>query len=151
MTEEILIKISGMRMLGEDNEDEEVEMIVPGSYRFEEGIHKATYEEFQGDFHERVVNTILVDPKGKSLTVKKEGFLEALMYFAESNDTLRVDYTGLYGSLPLEIRTEKVSIEEEEDRVNTSIRYYVLSAGIMLSECNIKVDICSKSSANIHL
>ena len=44
MTEDVLVTISGKHLIGGESESEDVELLVPGTYRCtDEGIHEIVY------------------------------------------------------------------------------------------------------------
>ena len=60
MTKDVLITISGVQIL--DEEDDDVEMVTRGDYYNKNGKHYITYDEVMEGFAEPVKNIIKVSP-----------------------------------------------------------------------------------------
>ena len=65
MTKDVLITISGIQMI--DEEDSDVEMIVRGDYYQKNGKHYILYEEMMEGFTGKVKNVIKISPSGMDI------------------------------------------------------------------------------------
>ena len=68
MTKDVLITISGIQMI--DEEDSDVEMIVRGDYYQKNGKHYILYEEMMEGFTGKVKNVIKISPSGMDIIKK---------------------------------------------------------------------------------
>ena len=90
MTRDVLVTISGNRLMGADNED--VELVTPGTYSWKSGTHIVRYDE-PGEGGENITeNMILIG--GGSMQIIKRGFSNVHMAF--NNSTERTNFwTGV--------------------------------------------------------
>ena len=72
------------------------------------------------------------------------------MVFEENKKNL-TSYSTPYGNLMIGIEGGPVSIQETDDRIEVRANYSLDINYQHVSECNINLDIHSKSTANIHL
>ena len=68
MTKDVLITISGIQMM--DEEDSDVEMIVRGDYYQKNGKHYILYDEVMEGFEGKVKNVIKISPVGMDIIKK---------------------------------------------------------------------------------
>ena len=74
MTKDVLIKISGIHMMDDENSD--VEMVVRGDYYQKNGKHYVLYEEVMEGFEGTVKNVIKISPS--SMDIIKKGLANTL-------------------------------------------------------------------------
>ena len=84
MTKDVLITISGVQML--DDDDEDVEMVTRGDYYQKNGKHYIMYDEQMEGFEGTVKNIIKVSPG--SVDIIKKGITSAHMQFEKNKKNL---------------------------------------------------------------
>ena len=142
MTKDVLVSIKGTHMRDEDNEN--IELVVPAKYSFEEGIDKITYDELVEGSRQSIKNTISVDMEG--ISILKEGFTNSNMNFYKNGKKHITYYNTPYGEFVMGILTKKIDIQRSDDRLKVSVDYLLDIGENVISDCNIVVDVRSKQA-----
>ena len=142
MTKDVLITISGIQMI--DEEDSDVEMIVRGDYYQKNGKHYILYEEMMEGFTGKVKNVIKISPSG--MDIIKKGIANTHMQFEKNKKNLSCYNTPL-GDLVIGIQANRIRIDEEEDCLKINVEYSLDINYQHASDCNIMVDIQSVQGA----
>ena len=142
MTKDVLVSIKGTHMRDEDNEN--IELVVPAKYSFEEGIDKVTYDELVEGYRQSIKNTISVDMEG--ISILKEGFTNSNMNFYKNGKKHITYYNTPYGEFVMGILTKNIDIQRSEDRLKVSVDYLLDIGENVISDCNIVVDVRSKQA-----
>ena len=138
MTKDVLITISGVQML--DEEDADVEMVIRGDYYQKNGKHYILYDEVMEGFDGRVRNVIKISPD--SVDIIKQGAASAHMQFEKNKKKLSC-YTTPLGDLMIGIQANRISIDEGEDHLKINVEYSLDINYQHASECNISVNVQS--------
>ncbi len=138
MTKDVLITISGVQML--DEEDADVEMVIRGDYYQKNGKHYILYDEVMEGFDGRVRNVIKISPD--SVDIIKQGAASAHMQFEKNKKNLSC-YTTPLGDLMIGIQANRISIDEGEDHLKINVEYSLDINYQHASECNISVNVQS--------
>ena len=138
MTKDVLITISGIQMI--DEEDSDVEMIVRGDYYQKNGKHYILYEEMMEGFTGKVKNVIKISPSG--MDIIKKGIANTHMQFEKNKKNLSCYNTPL-GDLVIGIQANRIRIDEEEDCLKINVEYSLDINYQHASDCNIMLDIQS--------
>lgn len=146
MTKDVLITISGVQMADGDNSD--VEMITAGVYYQKNGKHYITYDEVMEGYDGIVRNLIKIQPD--SMDIIKSGLTNVHMTF-EKNKKRLTCYATPMGDMMVGLNTKSISVDEQEDSLKVSVEYSLDINYQHISECNIQVDIQSRSHAQVHL
>ncbi|MBS6645417.1 MAG: DUF1934 domain-containing protein [Clostridiaceae bacterium] len=146
MTKDVLISISGIQIA--DGENSDVEMITTGDYFLKNGKHYIVYDEVMEGFDGMVKNTIKIHPG--CLDIMKKGIANVHMVFEEDKKNIAC-YATPYGDMMVGINTNHISIDESEDKLKVRVDYSLDINYEHVSECNIVVDVQSKSKAEICL
>ena len=93
-------------------------------------------------------NTIKIRPQG--LDIIKRGSSNVHMTFEKDKKNLSC-YATPFGEMMIGINTNDIMIAEDEDSLKVRVSYSLDINYQHVSECNINLDIHSKSTANIHL
>ena len=125
MTKDVLITISGIQMI--DEEDSDVEMIVRGDYYQKNGKHYILYEEMMEGFTGKVKNVIKISPSGMDIINKKN--LSC--------------YTTPLGDMVVGIQANRIKINEEPDSLLVNVDYSLDINYEHLSDCSIRLDVQS--------
>lgn len=142
MTKDVLVSIKGTHMRDEDNEN--IELVVPAKYSFEEGIDKITYDELVEGSRQSIKNTISVDMEG--ISILKEGFTNSNMNFYKNGKKHITYYNTPYGEFVMGILTKNIDIQRSDDRLKVSVDYLLDIGENIISDCNIVVDVRSKQA-----
>ncbi|WP_077609831.1 DUF1934 domain-containing protein [Clostridium sp. Marseille-P2415] len=146
MTRDVLISISGMQIVEDDNNA--VEMITAGDYFLKNGNHYILYDEIQEGAEGVIKNTVKIRRSG--LEIIKRGSSSVHMTFEKDKKSISC-YATPFGELMIGINTNDIRIDEEEDRLKVQVAYSLDINYQHVSECNIVLDIHSKATADIHL
>lgn len=138
MTKDVLIIISGIQMI--DEEDSDVEMVVRGDYYRRNGKHYILYDEIMEGFDGKVKNVIKVS--GRSMDIIKKGIANTHMQFEKNKKNLSC-YTTPLGDMVVGIQANKIRINEEPDSLKVDINYSLDINYEHLSECSIRLDVQS--------
>ena len=138
MTRDVLITISGIQMIDEDDSD--VEMMVRGDYYQKIGKHYILFEEMMEGFEGKVKNVIKVS--GRGIDIIKRGIANVHMQFEKNKKNLSC-YTTPLGDMVVGIQANKIRINEEPDSLKVDIDYSLDVNYEHLSECSIRVDVQS--------
>ena len=136
MTKDVLITISGIQMM--DEEDSDVEMIVRGDYYQKNGKHYILYDEVMEGFEGKVKNVIKISPVG--MDIIKKGI--ANMQFEKNKKNLSC-YTTPLGDMVVGIQANKIKIKEQPDSLKVDIDYSLDINYEHLSDCSIRLDVQS--------
>lgn len=146
MTKDVLISISGMQISDGDSGD--VELITTGSYYKKNGKHYVVYDEVLEGNEGVVKNTIKIHPD--RLDIIRRGSASVHMTFQQDRKNLSC-YATPFGDMMVGIQTNQVVVKEDEDSLKVQVEYSLDLNYQHVSECNIVMDICSKSKADLHL
>lgn len=146
MTKDVLITISGVQMSDGDNSD--VEMITTGSYYRKNGKHYITYDEVLEGYEGTIRNLIKIQPD--SMDIIKSGLTNVHMTF-EKNKKRLTCYATPMGDMMVGLNTKSIFVSENEDSLKVLVEYSLDINYEHISECNIQVDIQSRSQAQVHL
>ena len=138
MTKDVLITISGVQML--DEEDADVEMVTRGDYYQKNGKHYILYDEVMEGFDGRVRNVIKISTN--SVDIIKKGVASAHMQFEKNKKNLSC-YTTPLGDLMIGIQANRISIDEGENHLKIQVEYSLDINYQHASECNISVNVQS--------
>lgn len=146
MTKDVIVSISGMQIT--DGENNDVEMITSGAYFQKNGKHYILYDEVLENFGGVVKNTIKVGDEG--LDIIKKGVTNVHMTFERNKKNISCYVTPL-GELMIGLNTNGISVDETEDQLKVKVNYSLDINYEHVSECNIIVDVQSKSVAKVDL
>ena len=138
MTKDVLITISGVQML--DEEDMDVEMVTRGDYYQRNGKHYILYDEVMEGFEGTVRNVIKVSPE--SVDSIKQGAASTRMQFEKNKKNLSC-YTTPLGDLMIGIQANRISIDEGQDHLKINVEYSLDINYQHASDCNISVSVQS--------
>ena len=138
MTKDVLIKISGIHMMDDENSD--VEMVVRGDYYQKNGKHYVLYEEVMEGFEGTVKNVIKISPS--SMDIIKKGLANTHMQFEKNKKNLSC-YTTPLGDMVVGIQANRIRVKEETDSLMVDVDYSLDNNYEHLSDCTIRVDVQS--------
>lgn len=130
MTKEVVIKLKGIQL---GMEEEFLTVCVPGNYHLANGKHFIQYEEKS---EEKVItkNILKISPASVVLTRSAQQATRHSQMFFELNETTRTDYPTPYGNLPLDIKTNKITVNEASNIIEVTLEYSLFSNDAQLSD-----------------
>ena len=81
MKKDVLIRVRGLQMMDTEDEQEPLEIVVPGQYYYRNGSHYLRYEEMMDDTAQPTVNYIKMSSQG--VEVRKQGQVNVHMVFEQ--------------------------------------------------------------------
>lgn len=147
MTKEVIITIKGLQA-GPDSDGEPIEMITTGEYFYKNNKHYILYEEVMEGETVTNKNRVKIAPGHVELT--KSGLVSVQMVFEENQKTVS-HYNTPYGTLLMGIEAKTVSVQESEDEINVAITYALELNEEHAADCDIKINIRSKSAGGVKL
>lgn len=136
MTKEVMVTLSGFQMA--ESEEDTVELVQAGEYYMRGGTHYIVFEEIVEGSAQTIKTMLKV--KDRCLEVQKRGAVVTNMIFSEGK-TQSGTYSVPYGSFLISIRTARVQIREEEERLEVTAAYGLSINGVHSADCNIKVKV----------
>ena len=130
MKKDVLIRVRGLQMMDTEDEQEPLEIVVPGQYYYRNGSHYLRYEEMMDDTAQPTVNYIKLSPQG--VEVRKQG---------KKNMTL---YSTPFGTLQMGIAATGLEIMEDEDRIQMKVDYALDMNEEHVADCYLTVQAQSK-------
>lgn len=120
MEKDVLIHVRGLQMIDAADEQEPIEIVVPGQYYFRNGSHYLRYEERMEDCSEPTINYIKMSAKG--MEVRKQGLINVHMVFEQGKKNMTY-YTTPYGTLQMGIAATGLELEEKESSIGMKVDY----------------------------
>lgn len=148
MNKEVLIHVRGLQMMETDDEQEPIEIVVPGQYYFRNGSHYLRYEEMMDDSAETTVNYIKMSPNG--VEVRKQGQVNVHMVFEEGKKN-KTFYNTPYGTLQMGIAATGLKLKESENNIQMKVDYALDMNEEHVADCYLTVQAQSRDSAEFVL
>lgn len=145
MTKEVLVHISGLhqeRGTVSVNEDEAIEVIVPGTYYFKNGKHYVLYEEYEESG--KVTKNQMKISGDDHVEIRKSGVLSTYMVF-ETGTCHPAAYQTPFGQVQVAMDTRAIEIEEEETYIGIGIDYCLEVNGDPLADSRIDIRITPRA------
>ena len=136
MDKNVLIHVRGLQMMEPDDDQEPIEIVVPGQYYFRNGNHYLRYEEILAENSEPTVNYIKISPTG--MEVRKKGLVNMHMVFEPGKKNMTY-YTTPYGTLQLGIAATGMDLKETEDGIDMTVDYSLDMNEQHVADCCLSV------------
>lgn len=140
MTKDVIISISGIH--SQDGEDSDVGFITTGNHYIKNGAHYFLYDEIMEEVPEAVKNTVKIKDGG--MEIMKRGGTAVHMVFRQGQ-TVNSRYVTPYGEMTVGITTDKIGVEEEEDRLCVKVEYFLDVNYEHVSRCSLVLEARSKA------
>ena len=121
MTKDVLLSIKGLQ-IGENEQNDTIEVISPGDYYFRNGKHFFMYEEVM---------------EGQKESTKK-GAVNVHMIFEKNKKNITY-YNTPYGSLLVGIDAYRVDVREKENEITVEVEYALEINNEHLADCHIRI------------
>lgn len=148
MEKEVLIHVKGLQLIDSTDEQEPVEIVVPGEYYFRNGSHYLRFEEILEESAPPTVNYIKMSHKG--VEVRKKGLVNVHMVFEQGKKNMTY-YTTPYGTLQMGIVATNLELEETEGAVNMKVDYALDMNEEHVADCYLSIQAQSKNAENFSL
>ena len=147
MTKDVLVKISGLQFMGEEDNDS-VEVITAGTYYKKNNKHYVLYEEVMEGSTDRTKNIIKIG--ADSMEVTRKGPASVHMVFEKNKKNVSYYYTP-FGNLLIGIDAKDIKVTESELDINVRVQYGLEINYEHVSDCHITVDVKSKEARDFKL
>lgn len=144
MEKDVLIHVRGLQMIDPADEDEAIEIVVPGQYYYRNGSHYLRYEERMEDFSEPTINYIKMSSKG--MEVRKQGLINVHMVFEQGKKNMTY-YTTPFGTLQMGIAATNLELKESDSGINMKVDYALDMNEEHVADCYLTVQAEPKNSA----
>lgn len=148
MKKDVLIHVRGLQMMDAEDEQEPIEIVVPGQYYFRNGSHYLRYEEMMEDFSEPTVNYIKMSPEG--MEVRKKGLINVHMVFEQGKKNMTY-YTTPYGTLQMGIAATALDLKESENSIDMRVDYALDMNEGHVADCYLTILAHSRDTAGFAL
>ena len=149
MDKNVLIHIRGLQMMEPTDEQEPIELVVPGQYYFKNGSHYLRYEELMDETSaEPTVNYIKIS--SKAVEVRKKGLVNVHMVFERGKKNMTY-YSPPYGTVEMGIAATGVMIEESENGIDMKVDYALEMNEEYVADCYLTVSAQSKASGEFRI
>ena len=149
MDKNVLIHIRGLQMMEPTDEQEPIELVVPGQYYFKNGSHYLRYEELMDETSaEPTVNYIKIS--SKAVEVRKNGLVNVHMVFERGKKNMTY-YSTPYGTVEMGIAATGVMIEESENGIDMKVDYALEMNEEYVADCYLTVSAQSKASGEFRI
>ena len=149
MDKNVLIHIRGLQMMDPADEQEPIELVVPGQYYFKNGSHYLRYEELMDETStEPTVNYIKIS--SKAVEVRKKGLVNVHMVFERGKKNMTY-YSTPYGTVEMGIAATGVMIEDSENGIDMKVDYALEMNEEYVADCYLTVSAQSKASGEFRI
>ena len=148
MTREVLLTLRGLQFDQREEDADKVEMVTVGDYYKRNDRHYVVYEEITEGFTQPTKNRLKFSEHMLELT--RNGLVNVHMVFQENKKNL-TNYNTPFGQILVGIDTKKIQVEEHEDNIVVDVDYALDINYEFLSDCHIRIDICSKENSSFSL
>ena len=148
MNKDVLIHVRGLQLMETDDEQEPIEIVVPGQYYFRNGSHYLRYEEMLDDSAQTTVNYIKMSSEG--VEIRKQGQVNVHMVFEQGKKN-KTFYNTPYGTLQMGIAATGLELKESEDDIQMKVDYALDMNEEHVADCYLTVQAQSKDSDELVL
>ena len=125
MKKDVLIRVRGLQMMDTEDEQEPIEIVVPGQYYYRNGSHYLRYEEMMDDTAQPTVNYIKLSPQG--VEVRKQGQVNVHMVFEQGKKNMTL-YSTPFGTLQMGIAATGLEMMEDMNDEHVADCYLTVQA-----------------------
>ena len=147
MTEDVLVGIRGLHTLaGEEAEEDDIEVIFPGSARFLGDTWYVQYSEPIEGMDGEIRSLIKI--RDHHMEVTKRGLANTHMVFEEGKKTTTWYETPM-GSITLGITATDVTVTEDENSLTARAVYALEVNAQYMTDCAIQINVSERSQVSI--
>lgn len=148
MTKEVLLTLRGLQFDQREEDADKVEIVTVGDYYKRNDRHYVIYEEITEGFTQPTKNRLKFSEH--MLELSRNGLVNVHMVFQENKKNL-TNYNTPFGQILVGIDTKKIQVEEHDDNIIVDVDYALDINYEFLSDCHIRIDICSKENSSFSL
>lgn len=145
MTEDILVSVRGLHTLDTEQEEEqedELEMTMPGKYYFRNGKHYVLFEETDEESRSIVKNRFKISED--RLEISKKGMMNTTMTFQRGEKSSSW-YGTPVGDVQLGIEVTEMQLTEGEDEIEMNVAYALEMNSEHVSDARIRLRIMERN------
>lgn len=142
MTEDVLVSVKGLHVLGNEQEDE-IEVFSAGKYYFKNGKHYILYDETIEDGGETIKNRITL--RGSRMEVQRSGMASTKMIFEDQCKNTSW-YNTAFGNMLAGIDVRKMQVTQQEDLLEVCVDYRLELNYEQVADSSIRIRAVSKES-----
>ena len=136
MGENAVIKISGLQKV--EGTTDNIEMLAAGKHYLRKKKHYILYDDFEEDSKEKTSNIIKFN--NQMVEIIRKGAIEGRLIL-EDNATRQSLYSTPMGDMLVEIMTEEVIVNEQEDgNVDLKVKYQIHIDGNKISDNELEIN-----------
>lgn len=139
MTEDVLVRIKGMQITGQ--EEDGLEVVTQGKYMCRNGKHYVSYEEMIEGLDGTIQNFIKVDED--TVEVTKRGLTNVHMVFEKDKKNVTC-YETPFGSMMVGIFATGVDVKDSGKDIDVTVNYTLDINEAYLADCTVSVNVRSK-------
>lgn len=143
-----MLTLSGLQFDQREEDAGQVEVVTVGDYYKRNGKHYVVYEEITEGFSQPTKNRLKFSEH--MLELSRNGLVNVHMVFQENRKNL-TNYNTPFGQILIGIDTKKIQVNEKEDDIVVEVDYSLDVNYEFLSDCHIKIAICSKENSSFSL
>lgn len=146
MTEEVLVRVTGIQSSPEESQtsEEPISIVTSGRFYTENGERYVQYEEIYEEAEMSAVNTVKLHPE--VLEVNKSGAINVQMIFQENRKNMSM-YGTPFGEIEMGISTTSYTMHETDDRIDLDVKYALEMNGEHAADCELKLEIMARGSS----
>ena len=145
MTQKVMLTFQGLQTDQGGEDAGQIETVVSGDYYERNDKHYVIYEEVTEGFEQPIRNRLKFSEDMVELT--RSGPINVHMVFQENKKNL-TSYNTPFGQILMGIDTKNIQIQEQENHIIVEVEYSLDAGGEFLSECHLKIDICSQNNSS---
>ncbi len=148
MDKNVLIHVKGIQRTDERDDQEPIEIVVPGEYYYRNGSHYLKYEERFEDCGEPTINYIKLSPKG--MEVRKKGSVNTHMVFEQGKKNMTF-YTTPFGTMEMGIAATGLEFSQSEEEIDMKVDYALEMNKEHVADCCLAIQAQTKNAAEFRL
>lgn len=142
MTQKVLLTLQGMQFDQSGENADQIGITADGDYYKKNDKHYVLYEEVAEGFVQPTKNRLKFSEDIVELS--RSGPVNVHMVFQENKKNL-TNYITPFGQILMGIDTKEIQVTEREEQITVEVHYVLEINDEFLSDCHMKIDICSKS------
>ncbi|MBQ4530965.1 MAG: DUF1934 domain-containing protein [Lachnospiraceae bacterium] len=148
MTKDVIIKISGLQFMEEQEPDGAIELITKGEYYYRNGKHYLKYEEIVEGVDG--ISNCTVKFHEDNFELLKKGSTNVHMVFESGKKNITY-YRTPYGTMLIGLDTNSILVSEKENEIQIEVNYGMDVNYEFLADCHIRISVCPVESVDFKL
>lgn len=148
MTKDVIIKISGLQFMEEQEPDSAIELITKGEYYTRNGKHYLKYDEIVEGVEG--ISNCTVKFQQDNFELLKKGSTNVHMVFETGKKNITY-YKTPYGNILIGLDTNSIHVSEKEEEIQIEVNYGMDINYEFLADCHIRMSVCPRESSDFKL